>query len=185
MRKAKQLGLAAAGIGLVGLVLIAPHGCSREPRYNLLPIGKTMTIMPAAVNSTSAVRTTVDSHAAVYLKVNWEGAAMGLDEEVAEQNPELRFYRHGEAAPFYRTRWYDLKDTWKTTGCTNDQIQAMDGQENGVAMICDGRLGDVNQLARIEGVIMEGADKGKAKNCTTPSVFERAPGVVSVIGHLY
>ena len=166
---------AAAAVGLLLHKLAAP----REPRYAELELGKPITMMPISKDTLmplSAVPPT-KTIGAVHMTINWEGASIGLEDPGAT----IKFYRGEQNAPFYTASWTDLKRAYRSSGCSNNQIGSLDGALDAV-LICDGRLGKLSELSKIE---VFAPKEGETKVATAFSAYNRPDDVLSVMVQLY
>lgn len=136
---------------LLSLVVLTASGCScstKEPKVGFPPIGKTMTILPIAVNPTGPVKSDLGTLPALRLTVMFGGHPTRGD-------VTFNFYK-GDHQLAKSVKWADLEEAYKKTGCSNDQI--LDGLQDkpaGTVLVCDGSL---NGLANGEWNFVEGIE---------------------------
>jgi hypothetical protein len=134
---------------VVTAVLLASLGqglgsCSRDLRsiYSA-PVGTKVTLLPATDAALLEASLLADTAKTVLLTVRWNGMSVsGVEAPIA-----LRFFRQGEATPFLETTWQELVQESKTVGCVDPDAAPGDGS----VAICDGRLGSLKNIAKIEG----------------------------------
>jgi hypothetical protein len=120
------------------------------------PVGSTATVAPATELALRSAVEAANSAKVVHLAMRWNGTAM----EQIVGTVELRFYRDGEELPFLETTWQELVRSSKTAGCP--EAEGM-GDESQVSL-CDGRLGNLGTVARIEGTVRDSGERKVAIN---------------------
>ena len=172
-------GISAVAAVTAAGMLLHKLTAPREPQYAELELGKPITMMPINKDNLmplSAVPPT-KTLGAVHMTINWEGASIGLEDPGAT----IKFYRGVQSAPFYTTSWTDLKRAYRSSGCSNNQIGSLDGPLDAV-LICDGRLGKLSELSKIE---VFAPKEGETKVATAFSAYNRSDDVLSVMVQLY
>lgn len=109
-----------------------------------LPVGATATVAPATDLALRSAAEAANTAKVVELAVRWNGSAM--DQVVG--TVDLRFYRDGEEEPFLETTWQELVRTSKAAGCSASDA----GVEESLVSVCDGRLGNLGKVAKVEGI---------------------------------
>ena len=138
-------------------------GCSREIRsvYSA-PVGTKVTLLPATDAALREASLLADTAKTVLLTVRWNGVSVtGAEGPIA-----LRFFRQDEATPFLETTWQDLVLESKSLGCVDPDATPGDG---GVA-ICDGRLGSLKKIAKIEGQNLSSGERKVTTSLSPASV---------------
>ncbi len=142
--------------------------CAREPRFRAPKLGEVVEIKPVAVNYLLAPA--VATHKAIKLNAMWGGRAISSD----KGNPTLNFYRANGSLKMSR-KWADLTDSYRVTGCSDEQIASLDGYLMGAALICDGSL-DLSDVHKIEAV----DDTGEKRASTSWGVYRVSEQVSGV-----
>ncbi len=176
MRLAK-LASAVIGMGALTAVVLVPHSCARFPNFGPLPVGATISLRPVAVNSLASAQPEIEDLGSVHLTILWEGSPLSLNDARAT----VRFYRKADLQkPFYAASWADLLDAWKA-GCPDEQVELLHGPTP-AALICDGRLGRLTDLGKIEIVSPE---EKETKAVTAFSHYPKAHDVQAIVVNVY
>lgn len=153
-----------------------PASCAREPKHYLPKVGQKYEFLPVSMNTTESIRHIPEDLNGLHITVRWGGRPLSVD----KGNPTLNFFKKGNDTPVFTAAWGDLETAYKTSGCTNEQIETLDGPMPGVTLICDGRI-KINEIKRIEAV----SNDGESKSTTDFSTYKRADDVLAVIIQLY
>ena len=159
------------------ITLLTPSSCAREPHYSPVPLNQPMLLMPVSVNERGPVNRAHKDSGGVHLTIYVGGAPIGHDNSAAQIN----FYRNNQPQAFYETTWAQLKLDYKTSGCKADQIATLDGPLDAV-LICDGRLGKLAEITRIEVI---SAKNGKIRSTSSFSTYQRGDDVTAMMLQLY
>ncbi len=163
---------------IIGLALMmGVVSCAREPQYSPIPIGKKMVIMPAAVNSTSFAKPATVEPKAVHLTISWTG----LNLSARPRDTLIKFYKSKDKNPYYEAKWSELKLAYKLSNCGNEQIAQLDGPLDAV-LICDGRLGPVEQIGEVE--LLE-LPEGRSVRTSSLNTYQRPDEVLSLMIQAY
>jgi hypothetical protein len=177
----QKFGLGAGSLLVMALVGAAVwlHAIPRQPKYAALEIGKPMTLMPVTAQTLQPLSTVTTAIApkGVHLTIHWQGASIAVEHPAAA----IKFYRGQDTAAFYATTWSELKQAYHSSGCTNNQIGSLDGPLDAV-LICDGRLGNLALLSKIE---VYAPDRKKTKYATAFAAYQRSDDVLSVMVQVY
>ena len=163
--------------GLACITLLTPRSCAREPHYSPVPLNQPMLLMPVSVNERGQVNRVIKESGGVHMTIYLGGAPIGYENGSAQIN----FYRNSQPQAFYETTWAQLKLDYKTSGCKADQIASLDGPLEAV-LICDGRLGKLAEITRIEVI---SAKNGKVKSASDFSTYQRGDDVTAITFQLY
>ena len=181
LRSKQHIGMGVGGLLVAVLVTAAVwlHAVPRQPKFSALQIGKPMSLMPVTAETLQPLSAVTAAAApqGVHLTIHWQGASIAVEHPGAT----IKFYRGQEMVPFYATTWSELKQAYQSSGCTNKQIGSLDGPLDAV-LICDGRLGNLSQLSKIE---VYAPDRNKTKVATAFSAYHRSEDVLSVMVQLY
>jgi hypothetical protein len=169
--------LVAAALTAVLLALVTGCSCStREPRIGLPPIGKTLTLMPAAIDATGKVSAPDFDKRSILYNVMWGGRPM-----TEKGNPTLRFYAGEPNSPItgrpllWEVKWADLREAWRKN-CDADEVATLDGPAEGRALACDFGL-KAKQLADV--TLVEAVDdSGEQKLATSFATWQVSDDVV-------
>ena len=159
------------------ITLVTPSSCAREPHYSPVPLNQPMLLMPVSVNQTGPVNRVIKDLGAVHLTIHWEGASIGVEDSSAQ----IKFYRNNQPQAFYETTWTQLKLDYKASGCKADQIATLDGPLD-AALICDGRLGKLSEITKVEVVSPK---EGETKSTSSFSSYQRGDDVMAIMLQLY
>lgn len=160
---------------LIAITSLLVTNCAREPRLKVPAIGETIYIKPIAINFTGTPK--VENPAkAIRLDVMWGGRAIN-----GKKNMTLKFYKNiGDSEPAFTKTWTELEDAYKTTGCSNEQIAALDGYLVGAALICDGSF-------KLDGIhfIQGEQDDGEKRSATSWSSYPVTEDITGFTFGLY
>ena len=157
----KKLQRIVIGVGTVGglALIFAQPSCKRVPQVEYPPIGQVFTIKPAVKNGgPEQIKEELRKTDGILLTVHWSSRPLMVE----KGDPTIHFYKFGDDNPVYSAKWADLQDSYKTTGCSDKQIAALDGPSEGRVLICDGSL-DINNYDRFE---VE-TNKGRVRSATS------------------
>ena len=157
--------------------LALQSSCAREPHYSPVPLNQPLLLLPVSVNELGPVNRAIKDSGGVHLTIYVGGAPIGHDNSAAQIN----FYRNNQPQAFYETTWAQLKPDYKTSGCKADQISTLDGPLDAV-LICDGRLGKLSEITRIEVISVK---SGKIISTSNFSTYQRGDDVTAMMLQLY
>jgi hypothetical protein len=120
------------------------------------PVGATATLAPATDLALLSANEAANSAKIVYLALSWNGSGV----HQIGQTVDLRFYRDGEEEPFLETTWEDLVRSSKVAGCPTSEGMG----EESLVSICEGRLGNLSKLVKVEGIGRESGERKSAVN---------------------
>ncbi len=163
-------------IGILAGMWFLPFSCAREPKFYLPKVGQRYSFLPVQMNNSNPEKYVHEDLPALHITVRWGGRA--VDKE--NGNPTLNFYKKDQTSPFYSVPWAELETAYKTSGCSNDQIETLDGPMPGVTLICDGRI-KISEVAQVEAV----SDNGEKKYGYEFSTYKRSDDILAAIIQLY
>ncbi len=163
-------------LGLLAGIWLLPISCAREPKFYLPKVGQKYSFLPVQMNNSNPEKYQHEDLRGLHLTVRWGGRALEKD----KGNPTLQFYKKDQENAAHSFSWAELVSLYKTTGCTNEQIETLDGPMPGVALICDGRI-KISEIVKIEAV----SDAGEKKFAYDFSTYKKSDDVLAAIIQLY
>jgi len=164
------------GMGLLVSISFLHISCAREPKFYLPKVGQKYSFLPVQMNNSNPETYVHEDLSGLHLTIRWGGRSI----EKEKGNPILNFYRNGHDTPAYSAKWADLEKAYKSSGCSNDQIESLDGPMPGVTLICDGRI-KISEITKVEAV----NESGEKKYGYDFSTYKKSADILAAIIQLY
>lgn len=148
-----------SGPCLAALLLLA-DACSKREVVGQLPLGRTVALMPIAVNQTGPVKASMAKPRAVQLSLMLGGKPI----DAGDGDPVVHFFAaSAPETPTFSRKWAELEAA--QTQC-DEELRSLVHEKRGTLIVCDPDF-DPTKYAKITAV----AEGGKTRMATSFSTY--------------